>query len=354
MTIVSLESLGYNEWHRQVQPAPVPEGFIPARVTEVHKNSYTVSDGIHEMSAELSGKFLFDAEDTTAFPTTGDWVTVQTLDNFTLAIIHAVLPRATLLKRKEAGKRIAFQLIAANIDVGLIVQSAEAPNYNLLDRYCVMLHESGIQPMALFSKADLLPSGGKEVLAETLTTLKVPYLLISSIAEGGLNELSEQLITGKTYCLLGQSGVGKTSLLNRLLGADVFKVNAIRETDGRGRHTTVRRQLSRLDSGGIFIDTPGMRELGNFEVETGLEKTFDEFGPYAASCRYRDCTHTFEDGCAVIAAVENGEIEEGRYRNYQKLRKEAKHYELSYHEKRKKDKSFGKMVKNYKKFGKKR
>lgn len=348
-----LEKLGYDEWVQNTSAEHVHDGFSLARVIEVNKNSYIVADGRNEMLAELSGKFLFGAEDATDFPTVGDWVTMQTLDNDTLAIVHSVLPRKTLLKRKESGKRIDFQLIAANIDFGLIVQSVEYLNFNLLDRYFVMLNESRIQPIAVFSKIDLLPSSEMEAIKDNLSKLNNQYLLISNIAERGIEELSNRLIPGKTYCLLGQSGVGKTSLLNRLLRAEVLKVNEVRKKNGKGRHTTARRQLICLDSGSIFIDTPGMRELGNFQIERGIDQTFEGFSSYASECRFRDCTHTYEEGCAIIAAVKNGEIEESRYNNFLKLKRESEFYEMSYHEKRKKDKLFGKMIKNYKKFKKK-
>lgn len=345
-----LEILGYDEWNRDTDAEHIADGFSPARIIEVNKNSYIVSDGRHEMSAELTGKFMFNAESALDFPTVGDWVAIQTFDDDTYAIIHSVLPRKTLLKRKEPGKRIDFQMIASNIDFGLVVQSVNNLNFNLLDRYFVMLNESGIQPIAVFSKIDLLSPSELSESENNLSNLKNQYLLISNTTGEGMEELSRRLIPGKTYCLLGPSGAGKTSLLNSLLGADMFKVSEVREKDGKGRHTTARRQLIRLDSGAIFIDTPGMRELGNFEIEDGIDQTFEEFSAYIPRCRFRDCTHTHEKECAVIAAVKRGEIEESRYVNYLKLRRESEFYEMQYQEKRKKDKSFGKMLKNYKKY----
>jgi ribosome biogenesis GTPase len=345
-----LEKLGYDAWIQDNYRRQLQDGFSLARIIEVNKNSYVVSDGRHEMFTELSGKFMFNAESPADIPAVGDWVEIQALDNYTQAIVHSILPRRTLLKRKEPGKRIEFQLVASNIDFGFVMQSAEHINFNLLDRYLVMLNQCRIQPIAVFSKIDLLSPQEVQAVKDSLSKLKNQYLLISNIAEGGIEELSDKLIPGRTYCLLGQSGVGKSSLLNRLLGKEVLKVNEVREKDGKGRHTTVRRQLVCLDSGSIFIDTPGMRELGNFEIEHGLDQTFDDFATHASDCRFRDCSHTHEQGCAIIAAVKNGEIEESRYKNYLKLKKESEFYGMSYHEKRQKDKSFGKMIKNYKKF----
>lgn len=344
-----LEKLGVTVWVKHAREELARNGFSAARIIEVNKNSYIVADGKYELLAELSGKFLFDAEESADYPTVGDWVTIQSLDRNTHAIVHNVLPRTTVLKRKESGKRIAFQLIAANIDFGLILQSADSPNFNLLDRYLVMLHECGIKPLLILSKIDLLSSAEVSSLNDRLTKLQTEHLLLSNITESGIAEVTKKLIPGKTYCLLGQSGVGKTSLLNRLLRTDNLKVNEVREKDGKGRHTTVRRQLIRLDSGSIVIDTPGIRELGNFDTEHGLQQTFEDFLSLTEQCRFKDCTHLFEEGCALIAAVTSGEIEESKYESFMKLRKESEFYEMSYREKRHKDRSFGKMIKNYKK-----
>jgi ribosome biogenesis GTPase len=344
-----LETLGYDEWFRDAGSDYIEGDFSSARVVEVNKGSFRVADGQHEMPAELSGKFMFATENNTDFPTVGDWVVIQALDNYSLAIIHNVLPRKTLLKRKEPGKKIDFQLIASNIDYGLVVQSADSLNLNCLERYLVMLNDSRIEPIVVLSKIDLLSESDLTEIQKQISNLKTRYVLISNIADRGIETLSKELESRKTYCLLGPSGVGKTSLLNRLLGEDVFRVNEVREKDGRGRHTTVRRQLICLESGSIFIDTPGMRELGNFEVAEGIEHTFGDIFFYSTECHYRDCTHVHEEGCAVIEAVEQGKIDSKRYQNFLKLKKESEFYEMSYLQKRKKDKAFGKMVKNYKK-----
>lgn len=349
MPTQELERLGYNEWFDEASRGHVQDGFSVARVVVVNKGDYRVSDGLHEIRAELSGKFMFSAQSNTDFPTVGDWVVIQALDNYSLAIIHQVLPRRSVLKRKESGKAVEFQLIAANIDYGLIVESADSTmNLNRLERYLVMVNESKIQPIIVLTKIDLLSTAETATVQERMEPLNWRYLLVNSTSEQGIVALENELEAGKTYCLLGSSGVGKTTLLNRLLGKEIYRVNEIREKDGKGRHTTVRRQLIALDSGSIFIDTPGMRELGNFAIAEGLENTFSDISSYGVECRFRGCTHVHEEGCAVIEAVEQGDIDPERYRNFIKLQKESEFYEMSYLEKRKKDKAFGKMVKNFK------
>jgi ribosome biogenesis GTPase len=351
----SLERLGYDGWFAALSEDYLRDGFSIARIVEVNRNNFKVDDGQHEMIAELTGKFLFEAQNDEAFPTVGDWVVIRSHDNHAFAIIHAIVSRKSLLKRKKPGKVIGFQVIAANIDYGLIVQSADSNfSLNRLERYLVMVNESRIQPIIVLSKIDLLSSMELAEMQNQLKSLRARHVFISTIADRGMEALSNELEPGKTYCLLGPSGVGKTSLLNRLIGDDVLRVNEVREKDGKGRHTTVRRQLICLESGSMFIDTPGMRELGNFEIAQGLEQTFEDISLYGAGCRFRDCTHTHEEGCAIIKAVEQGEIDAQRYQNYLKIRKESEFYEMSYLEKRKKDKAFGKMVKNYKRLNRNR
>ena len=348
----SLEKLGYDEWFESKSKEYIKDGFSIARIAEVNKNNYKVSDGQHDIFAELSGKFLFTIENSIDYPTVGDWVVVQSFDDYSLAIIHHILPRKSLLKRKDPGKAVEFQLIAANIDYAFVMQAVDSNfNLNRLERYFVMINESKIQPIVILSKTDLISEDDLFEISDSIKRFNDKYLFlpISNITDDGIEILQKELESNKTYCLLGSSGVGKTTLLNKLLGEQLFEVNEVREKDSKGKHTTVRRQLIRLESGSIFIDTPGMRELGNFSIENGLDETFDEIVSFSSQCRFKDCTHTHEEGCAVKEAVEQGIIDEDRYNNFLKIQKESEYYQMSYLEKRNKDKTFGKMIKNYNK-----
>ena len=347
-----LKQIGYDEWFHNKSREFLNDDFSVARIVEVNKNNYKVSNGRHDIFAEISGKFLYNIENSLGYPTVGDWVVVQYFDDNSLAIIHHLVPRKSLLKRKDPGKDVEFQLLAANIDYAFIMQSADSDfNLNRLERYLVMVNESKIQPIVVLSKTDLISDNDLAEINGSMKRFKNKYrfLPISNVTDDGIGSLQKELQPGKTYCLLGSSGVGKTTLLNKLIGEKLFEVNEVREKDSKGRHTTSRRQLICLESGSIFIDTPGMRELGNFAVPTGLEETFDEIAYYSSQCRFKDCTHTHEAGCAVIDAVEKGIIDDDRYNNFLKIQKETGHYEMSYFEKRRKDKAFGKMMKNYKK-----
>jgi ribosome biogenesis GTPase len=282
-------------------------------------------------------------------PAVGDWVYAQFFDDDTLAIIHDILPRKSLLKRKAPGKKIEHQLIAANIDTGIIIQSLDS-NFNLrrLERYLVIIKEGNIIPSIFLSKSDLI---GKEEIERKKNEIRkiLPDISITAFSNNSQSDIDniKKLFTPfKTYCLLGSSGVGKTTLLNNLLQKELFKTQPIRKKDGRGKHTTTKRELIILESGAIIIDNPGMREIGVISDESVLDSAFNEIDELSAQCRYKDCTHTVEKGCAVLAAVESGEISEKRYNNYIKIYKESLYNEMSYADKREKDKKFGKYVRS--------
>jgi ribosome biogenesis GTPase / thiamine phosphate phosphatase len=320
-----------------------------ARISAVEKESCLALIGDQEICAQFEGKFRFSIQSPLDLPAVGDWVNVRLFNSGELAMIHEVLPRKSLLKRKSAGKAIDYQLIAANLDAAFIVQSLDH-NFNLrrLERCLAVVNEAGILPLILLSKADLL--GADEIqqrvneIHQSHGSLRVvPF---SNLSGQGLDSIRALIEPGKTYCLMGSSGVGKTTLLNTLIGEALFKTAPVREKDSHGRHTTTRRQLIALDSGGILIDTPGIRELAGIDIEAGLDMTFEEIARLALKCKFTDCTHARERGCAIRAALDEGVLSEERLSNYQKLLKESQFNEMSYSQKRGKDKAFGKMVKS--------
>jgi len=344
----SIEKIGFDKWFQDNVDPERLAGLEIARVVAVHKDSYTISNGENDVFAELVGKIIYSASSPIDYPTVGDWVFANFYDENTFSIIHEILPRKSLLKRKTPGKKIDFQLIAANIDTAFIVQSLDE-NFNIrrLERYLVMINESNIRPIVLLSKKDLLTS--KEVASRIGEIKKImPRLYIQPFSnknESGFTNVKDLLNPGLTYCLLGSSGVGKTTLLNNLIGKSIFTTKTVREKDGKGRHATTYRQLIKLDCGAMVVDTPGMRELGNFSVETGIDETFTEITALSEKCQFNDCTHVNEKGCAVLNAVEDGRLSEKRYQNYLKMIKESVYNEMSYLEKRQKDKQFGKFCK---------
>ena len=342
----NIEKLGFDSWFKdKIDLSQNPE-FKIVRVISVNKNSFVISNGVKDIYAELTGKFLFNSEDALDLPAVGDWVYAQLFDDDSLAIIHDILPRRSLLKRKASGKKVDYQLIAANIDTAIIMQSLDS-NFNLrrLERYLVMINEGKITPAIFLSKSDLIsPEEAEEKKNQILEIL--PDIKISAFSNNNIDDIEniKSLFTPhKTYCLLGSSGVGKTTLLNNLIHQDLYKTQPIREKDDRGKHTTTRRELIILENGSIIIDNPGMRELGIISNESGISSTFNEIDELSDQCRYKDCTHTVEAGCAVLEALERGEISEERYENFLKLYKESKYNEMSYVEKRQKDKKWGKF-----------
>jgi len=353
---IDMEKLGFNKWFQdKIDPAKLMDYQI-ARVIAVNKNSYTITNGKNDVFAELVGKFMFNADSPLDYPAVGDWVYAQFLDDESFAVIHEIIPRKSLIKRKTSGKKIEIQLIAANIDTAMIIQSLDY-NYNIrrLERYLVMVSETNIRPVVLLSKSDLLTPDEIEKKEIDIHTL-MPNLQIvpfSNTNYSGFDRVKDLLISGQTFCLLGSSGVGKTTLLNNFLNEAIFETQFVREKDGRGRHTTTRRQLIILENGAMIIDTPGMRELGIIDMESGLSDTFNEIAELSGQCRYNDCTHSMEEGCAVLAALEEGLISQERYQSYVKMNKEAHYNEMSYLEKKQRDKQFGKMCKSVMKHKKK-
>lgn len=352
-----LENLGFNRWFQEKsKPSQIP-GCRAARVTEVNRDSYLVRNEHSEVIAELTGSLMFSAESGMDLPSVGDWVFVQYHNENTFAVIHEIFPRKSFLRRKTAGKKIDYQLIASNIDVACIVQACDFDfNVRRLERYLVMVNEGGIEPVILLTKSDLLsPESIDQRISEIRNSnINSKIIILSNKTGLGQDHVRRILEAGKTYCLIGSSGVGKTSLLNHLVGRNLLDTKTVREQDGKGRHTTTRRQLILLDQGSMLIDTPGMRELGSIAVNSGIDGSFPDIAELSRNCLFNNCTHSNETGCAILEAIENGEVTRERYNSYFKLLSESRHYQMSYVEKRKKDKKFGQMIKSVMKHSRKK
>jgi ribosome biogenesis GTPase len=318
-------------------------------VVAVNRHNYVVHNGRGEFFAEITGRIMGNASSSLDYPTVGDFVDVQTYNDDTFAVIHAILPRQTELKRKVAGKRVEYQMLGANIDTAFIMQSLDADfSIERLERYLITIRDAGIQPVLLLSKTDLQDEA---VIAGAIADIHLEYpdlpvIAMSNTSGSGINAVEALLKAAHTYCLLGSSGVGKSTLINRLAGENILRTGSIREKDQKGRHTTTRREMLFLPNGAMIIDTPGMREIGSIGVEAGIEDTFSVISSLSNNCKFRNCSHKVEKGCAVLAAVASGEISDSQYQSYLQLQKESEYNQKSYLEKRKQDKAFGKMVKS--------
>jgi len=347
---VTLEDLGYTNELEKCRKAQKLDSFGIGRVITAHKDRYTVKTASAELECELIGNLRFTIEEKSELPAVGDWVAIAEYD-VDKALIHAVLPRTSILERKAVGKKGQSQIIATNIDMGLIIQSINRDfNINRIERYMTICNNAAIEPVVVLSKIDLLE---EQELESLLTQVKeriksTPVFAISNLTQEGIDDLKSVLQNGKTYCLLGSSGVGKSTFINILSGEQMMVTGEVSSSIDRGKHITTHRELIVLENG-ILIDNPGMREIGITDSQKGMEMTFDGISALSKGCKYSDCTHTNEDGCAVLGAMENGQLSHGTYENYLRMEKERLHFESNAQKRKKKDKDLGKLIKNMKK-----
>lgn len=348
---MKLEDLGYNDKLEKFRIEENLKDFEIGRVILEHKERYVVKTVKGEFESEITGNLRFSAKGREDFPAVGDWVALTTY-NSDLSIIHKILPRYSVISRQAVGQFGEIQIIATNIDYALLVQSADRDfNINRLERYLTICNSSKVSPIIILSKIDLIEEHRTfEVLENIKARIKnVPIIAISNESQYGYDKIKTIIEKGKTYCMLGSSGVGKSTLLNNLSGKSVMRTDTISQSTNKGRHVTSHRELIILENGGILVDNPGMREVGIADSTNGLEITFDRIIKLSQNCKFKDCTHTNEIGCSVLEAVEKGEIDRTSYENYLKMEREKTYFESSVFERRKKDKDFGKMLKNYKK-----
>lgn len=344
-----LSDLGWTDWFAQRTHCKPPETV--ARVAAVDRDQWLLVDQGGHFRAKVAGRFFHQHHLSQELPCVGDWVCVEKPPQGDFGVIHALVDRKTSLHRKSAGNAAQQQMIAANVDCVLIVQSCHFDfNPKRLERYLVMVMEGGAEPHIVLTKTDLVEPA---VLAAQLVELQAlgitaPITPLSNLTGAGLDEVKRLLQPGKTYCVVGSSGVGKSTLINQLIGGEQMETGTVSGT-GEGRHTTVRRELIRLDGGALVIDNPGMREFGILGAESGIANSYAGITELAGQCRYQDCSHTSEPGCAVRAAVQAGQISQDALDSFLKLKKEADFNDLSYAEKRKKDKDFGQFMKTAKK-----
>ncbi|WP_163530130.1 ribosome small subunit-dependent GTPase A [Halobacillus ihumii] len=306
----------------------VKEDALIGRITRASQEIYTVRTKTNSYTGTLSGKFRYEAEQSHLWPAIGDWIVYEPYDQ-NKARVHRVLNRRTVLSRKAAGTGNDEQIIAANVDVVFIVTSLiKEFNVQRIERYVMQVYESGARPVIVCTKQDLCEDVMGKLAQVERHAPGVPVYTVNNLDGSGVDELKQELITGETISLIGSSGVGKSTLLNRLMGEVVQQTNQVREEDGRGRHTTTHRELFSLPNGTVVIDTPGMRELQLWGETANVDATFSDIENLSQQCKFRDCSHDKEPGCAVTKAIDDGGLASDRLKNYNKLLREVERLNL--------------------------
>ena len=321
---VDLTTLGWGDWFAEPFRPHAAQGLRPARVAIPHNYLYQLYTAQGELMAEAAGRLRHQTGSGDGMPVVGDWVAIRPSETERKATIEAILPRLSCFSRKAAGEPTRRQFIAANIDTVFLVCGLD-DDFNLrrIERYLVAIKDSGATAVIVLNKADVCPDVDAARTATVALAPSTPIHVTSCVADGGTDPLEEHLARGKTVALLGSSGVGKSTIINRLLGTDRQKTCEVRGRDSRGRHTTTRRELILMPNGGLLIDTPGMRELHLWDSTEALTEAFEDIDTLAAECRFRDCAHDQEPGCAVRAAVDDGRLEAARFDNYRRLQREG-------------------------------
>lgn len=320
---IDLGRLGWNSRFAESFAPYVDRGWSPCRVSLEHTHIYRVLSTDGEMLARVAGRLRHQTSARADYPAVGDWVAVEPDVHGGEARIHAVLPRTSRFSRRAAGNVTEEQIVAANIDTVFLVAGLDGDfNPRRIERYLVVAWESGASPVIVLNKSDLVDDLKAIVEEVAMLTHGVPIHAVSCHAPETLDVLRSYLGEGQTVALLGSSGVGKSTIVNRLIGREVFRTRDVREWDSRGRHTSTSRQLVLLEGGGVLIDTPGLREIQLWETGDGVSGTFGDIDALAQDCRFRDCQHHTEPGCAVVSAVEAGTLPAERLASFQKLRDE--------------------------------
>ncbi|MEI7890418.1 MAG: ribosome small subunit-dependent GTPase A [bacterium] len=317
---MNLEELGWDLYKQSLNEEIEKENI--ARVAVENRGGYLLYSVFGELEGIIQGKFMRSANSEVDYPKVGDWVWIEKLPGENKAIVKKVLPRLSKISRKRAGEDVAEQIIATNIDVAFIVQALDGDfNIGRIERYVTMAREGQCEPVILLNKSDLISNADEKIAQVKKLFSDIKIFLVSAKDNSGVDEIRKLVSVGRSIVFVGSSGAGKSTLINALLGTDRQKTAEIRLDDSKGRHTTTKRELIVLPNGGMLIDTPGMRELGLWASEASLDEAFEDIDVFARLCKFNDCDHQFDKGCAIVKAVEEKLITSDRYDRYLKLKK---------------------------------